>query len=363
MNNVVNYKYKVSIILPCYNVACYIDNAVNAILKQTFTDYEVIFINDGSIDNTLEIIKRHCSYDQFKVFDFPNQGVAQARNEGIKLSQGEYIYFMDPDDDIDARLLEISLEECEKNQADAIQFHYKSNGADFNGNKGNAIYEGNEILKELVPRFIGYSGKSLRKFGSSDFYETNEWASVWRFLFKTSVIKNNHILFPKGVKMSEDRFFILKFLCYANKVVTIDKQLYHYIVRHSGCMSQGLSDPQALIINKMDGIRERRQIREMFIQKKNLDVLDLYSGSLILSMLELYVKLSNFSIHSGWKAICCYCSQPEVKKAIEAFRRYTPPLRVSIPLFLIRMRLGFLLFAILWLLKRFRITKFNRIYV
>lgn len=57
MNNVVNYKYKVSIILPCYNVACYIDNAVNAILKQTFTDYEVIFINDGSTDNTLEVIK------------------------------------------------------------------------------------------------------------------------------------------------------------------------------------------------------------------------------------------------------------------------------------------------------------------
>ena len=183
MNNVVDYKYKVSIILPCYNVACYIDNAVNAILKQTFTDYEVIFINDGSTDNTSEIIKKHCFRSQFKVYDFLNQGVAQARNEGIKLSQGEYIYFMDPDDDIDARLLEISLEECEKNQADAIQFHYKSNGADFNGNKGNAIYEGNEILKELVPRFIGYAGNSLKQFGKSAFYETNEWASVWRFLF------------------------------------------------------------------------------------------------------------------------------------------------------------------------------------
>lgn len=79
MNNVVDYKYKVSIILPCYNVACYIDNAVNAILKQTFTDYEVIFINDGSTDNTLEVIKKHCFRSQFKVYDFLNQGVAQAR--------------------------------------------------------------------------------------------------------------------------------------------------------------------------------------------------------------------------------------------------------------------------------------------
>ena len=109
MNKVVDYKYKVSIILLCYNVAWYIDNDVNVIFIQTFTDYEVIFINDGSTDNTSEIIKKHCFRSQFNVYDFPNQGVAQARNEGIKLSQGEYIYFMDPDDDIDARLLEISL--------------------------------------------------------------------------------------------------------------------------------------------------------------------------------------------------------------------------------------------------------------
>ena len=320
------YKYKVSIILPCFNVACYIDNVVNAILKQTFTDYEVIFINDGSTDNTLEMIKKHCFRKHFKVFDFHNQGVAQARNEGIRLSEGEYLFFMDPDDDMDENLLRIALEMCEKNHADALQFHYKCNVATFNGNKGNMIFEGEQITKELVPRFIGYSGKSLRNFGSSDFYDTNEWAAVWRFLFKTSVIKNNHILFPKGVKMSEDRFFILEFLCYANKIVTIDKQLYHYVVRDSGCMFQGLFDPQTLIINKMDGVRERRRIREMFILKKNLDVFDFYSGSLILSILELYVKLSNFSILSGWKAIRCYCSQPEVKKAIVNSQRYTPPI-------------------------------------
>ena len=357
MNNVVDYKYKVSIILPCYNVACYIDNAVNAILKQTFTDYEVIFINDGSTDNTLEIIKKHCFRSQFKVYDFLNQGVAQARNEGIKLSQGEYIYFMDPDDDIDARLLEISLEECEKNQADAIQFHYKSNRADFNGNKGNAIYEGNEILKELVPRFIGYAGNSLKQFGKSAFYETNEWASVWRFLFKSSVIKNNHIIFPKGVKMSEDRFFILRFLCYANKVVTIDQQLYHYIIRDSGCMSQGLINPKALLSNKIDGVRERGIVRDIFIKKKDTDIFCYYSGSLVLSLLELYVKLSDFSFILGWKAICTYVSLSDVKTAIKSICLSSCPLRISVPLFLIRNRLGFLLFGLLWLLKRLKVIK------
>lgn len=114
MNCVNTYKYKISIILPCYNVEEYIDNAVSAILKQTFKDYEVIFINDGSTDNTLEVIKKHCCHNNFRVFDFQNQGVAQARNEGMRLSQGEYLYFMDPDDDMDETLLEVALEECEK---------------------------------------------------------------------------------------------------------------------------------------------------------------------------------------------------------------------------------------------------------
>lgn len=70
--------------------------------------------------------------------------------------------------------------------------------------------------------------------------------------------------------MSEDRFFILRFLCYANKVVTIDQQLYHYIIRDSGCMSQGLINPKALLSNKIDGVRERGIVRDIFIKKRIL---------------------------------------------------------------------------------------------
>ena len=235
-------KYKVSIILPCYNVASYIDTAVECILKQTYKNYEVIFINDGSTDTTLEKIQRHCVHDNFHVYSFANQGVAQARNEGIRLSHGEYLYFMDPDDEIADNLLEIALKECEGSQADAVQFHYRSEGAEFNGNKGNGVFESSQIIDELIPRFIGYSGERLGMFGTKEFYDSNEWASVWRFLFKASVVKENQILFPKGVKMSEDRFFILNFLCYANRVVTIDKKLYHYVIRNSGCMTQGLQN-------------------------------------------------------------------------------------------------------------------------
>lgn len=342
---------KVSIILPCYNVASYIDSAVEAILGQTYCNYEVIFINDGSTDDTLEVIKRQCCRENFYVYDFPNQGVAQARNEGIRLSQGEYLYFMDPDDVIMPDLLEVALGECERCHADAVQFHYRCEEAEFNGNKGNAVFEKRQILDELIPRFIGYSGERLKMFGTSEFYDSNEWAAVWRFLFKTSVIKDNQVQFPRGVKMSEDRFFILNFLCYAGKVVTIDKKLYRYVIRDTGCMLQGLVNPQALLKNKMDGVLERRKVRDLLLRRKGVDIFDLYSGSLVLSCLELYVKLSATSFGKGWKAVCKYSELEDVKQAIRASLVLAPP-KMLIPMLLVRMHLGILLYAVLWVVKK-----------
>ncbi len=318
-------KYKVSIILPCYNVARYIDNAVEAILRQTWQDYEVIFINDGSTDDTLEVIRKHCLCDHFNVYDFPNQGVAQARNEGIRLSQGEYLFFMDPDDDIDETLLEVALVACEEKQADAVQFHYRCEGAEFNGSKGNAVFDDSQIADELIPRFIGYSGERLRMFGTEEFYDSNEWAAVWRFLFRASVVRENQVLFPRGVRMSEDRFFILNFLCYAKRIVTIDRKLYHYVIRGTGCMSQGLHDPQALLKNKVDGVVERGKVRELVLRQRGVDIFGLYSGSLVLSCLELYMKLSGGSFLSGWKAIAAYSSLPAVKRAFRGSLILTPP--------------------------------------
>lgn len=349
-------KYKVSIILPCCNVAPYVDAAIQSILKQTYKDYEVIFINDGSTDDTLDKVQQYCMYDNFHVYSFANQGVSQARNEGIRLSQGEYLYFMDSDDEIAENLLELALSECEKNHADAVQFHYSCAEAEFNGNKGNAVFEGIQIVNEVIPRFIGYSSEQLKKFGRSEFYDSNEWGAVWRFLFKASVIKDNQINFPCGVKMSEDRFFILKFLCYANKIVAIDNKLYHYFIRMSGCMSQGLQKAERLLQNKIDGVVERKHIRNLLLEQKNIDIFDLYSGSLVLSSLELYVKLSVLPFGAGWKSICCYASYADVKAAIKSCHILSP-LKLSIPVLCIRFHLGFFMYSTLWLMKRLKNAK------
>lgn len=97
--------YKISIILPCYKVAQYIERCINSILTQDFPNYEVIIINDGSPDNLLQICKQWEGLSNFTILSFPNQGLSQARNEGLAVAQGEYVYFLDPDDFIEPQLL------------------------------------------------------------------------------------------------------------------------------------------------------------------------------------------------------------------------------------------------------------------
>lgn len=86
--------YKISIILPCYKVAQYIERCINSILTQDFPNYEVIIINDGSPDNLLQICKQWEGLSNFTILSFPNQGLSQARNEGLAVAQGEYVYFL-----------------------------------------------------------------------------------------------------------------------------------------------------------------------------------------------------------------------------------------------------------------------------
>lgn len=118
--------YKISIILPCYKVAQYIERCINSILTQDFPNYEVIIINDGSPDNLLQICKQWEGLSNFTILSFPNQGLSQARNEGLAVAQGEYVYFLDPDDFIEPQLLSTCYQVLSDTHADAIKFGFKS---------------------------------------------------------------------------------------------------------------------------------------------------------------------------------------------------------------------------------------------
>lgn len=90
---------EISIVIPVYNVEKWIDKYLQSVERQTFTNYEVIIVNDGTQDNSDKIAQRYCDkYDNWKIINTPNQGLSKARNEGLKYVNGKYIYFLDSDD-------------------------------------------------------------------------------------------------------------------------------------------------------------------------------------------------------------------------------------------------------------------------
>ena len=100
----------ISIIVPVYNVESYLKECLESIRQQTFTDFEVILVNDGSTDSSKEICERFCQQDsRFKLVTQANQGVSIARNRGVRESIGEYIMFVDSDDIIKANILDVLL--------------------------------------------------------------------------------------------------------------------------------------------------------------------------------------------------------------------------------------------------------------
>ena len=116
----------VSVIIPVYNAQEGIKQCLDSLLNQSFTDFEIILLNDGSTDNSLEVIKKYAADNDFiRVIDKENEGVAKTRNKGIQLAKGKYIVFIDNDDFVDSDYLERFYNAIDQEQLDIVLGGYK----------------------------------------------------------------------------------------------------------------------------------------------------------------------------------------------------------------------------------------------
>ncbi len=119
-------KPEISIIIPVYNVEKYLARCLDSVLRQSFNDFEVILLNDGSSDGSEAICREYAARDgRIRFFSQSNQGLSMARNNAMQQVRGRYIYFLDSDDSIHAQLLQLAYTLAEREQADMVCFHYK----------------------------------------------------------------------------------------------------------------------------------------------------------------------------------------------------------------------------------------------
>ena len=203
---------KFSIIVPVYNVEKYINKCLDSIIYQTFDDYEVIIINDGSTDLSVDLISKYLSNPKIRFFSRENKGVASTRNEGIELSNGEYILFVDSDDYIDNNLL-LHLNKLLDQDYDLIKFQY----AKVN-DKGTENYiDEIELNKQYLP--ADYTMNIIATHKPYDI--------MCIYLYKRDLfIKNNFQFKPNTYH--EDFGLIPLIVLKANKIYVTDFIGYYY---------------------------------------------------------------------------------------------------------------------------------------
>lgn len=198
---------KFSIIIPIYNTEKYIERCINSVLNQTYDNYEIILINDGSTDNSQEIIKKYKNNKKIKIINQKNYGLSYSRNMGIKESKGNYILFLDSDDYYELDLLKI-LNETINNQ-EIIKFGYKD------------LKENKQIETKTI-QFKNYVGK----FALKHFIESRiMFEAACMYVFKTEYMKKHE--FTVG-KYHEDFGLIPLMIFNSKKVTSINYHGYIY---------------------------------------------------------------------------------------------------------------------------------------
>lgn len=208
----------VSIIVPVYNTEKYLDECLKSIICQTYSNLEIILINDGSTDSSLSICQKYAKIDKrIIVIDQNNNGVSFSRNKGLEMAKGDYISFIDSDDVVLKNFIEEMVKAIDGFDMSLCGFseYYK------NKKKSHNLVKEEMTSQDCISKIFlndSYGGYSCTK------------------MFKNDIIKKNKLKFDININMQEDKMFIIEYLRRTKKVNVIDKNLYLYRMRRTSAV-------------------------------------------------------------------------------------------------------------------------------
>ena len=216
----------ISIIIPVYNAAKYLRNCIDSVIAQTFEDWEMILVNDGSKDGSLAICQEYAAKDKrISVIDKPNGGVSLARNRGLEQASGEWITFMDSDDWLDDDAFQTYYEAAQKTGADIVKTGYRRVYSNVNDNHNLTWQEVTLTDKSDTLAML---------------QQTGYFAFVWNMMVSARIAKS--LRFDETTPWLEDQFFGYECLIKAEKVTLLPRKVYNYRIHESGSLS-GVTNP------------------------------------------------------------------------------------------------------------------------
>lgn len=242
---------KVSIIVPVYNAQNYLKKLNESLINQTYKNIEIIYVNDGSEDGSLAILEDFSrNYDNISVIDQPNQGGSIARNNGLNVAKGDYVFFCDADDYIEKNFIEKMISKALITQADIVVCNYRD------------VYPNTTIAREN--KFASnFSGESVIENPKILFIKP----AVWNKIFKKSLFIEHKIKFEE-TQIAQDLCTTLKLLAVAKKISKIDDILYNYVL-HDNSISRSYDKRILDIIISVNSLRNFYIDKGLYEKYKN----------------------------------------------------------------------------------------------
>jgi len=266
----------ISIIVPVYNVEKYLRQCVDSILGQTFTDFELILIDDGSKDGSPAICDEYVAKDnRVRVTHQPNGGQVKARKAGLAQANGEYVQFVDSDDWLELNALEVACQSAKDNNADVVTFDayfcYSNRRLPVKQPIESGIFDKQSLIDKIYPKMM-YSGR---------FFYFGIYAAMWNKIFRRTIITPNMINVDPRLKIGEDGVTTFATLLDAKKVCVLGgRHLYNYrdnnfSITRSYCSGQ--FDNAILLINTLRDINKVKNVYDLSSQINYYLMYNIYS--------------------------------------------------------------------------------------
>ncbi len=273
---------KISIIVPVYNVEKYIAKCLKSLTLQTLQGIEIIIVNDGSLDRSIDIIEKYVKENPTKIkyYEKKNGGLSSARNYGIEYATGEYIAFLDSDDYIEINMYEEMYNLAKKENADMVECDFI-----WEWEYGKKVYD------------------KRREYKTKEDMMKKPRVVAWNKIYKREILNKNKIRFPEGL-IYEDMEFFYKLLPHLNKISYINKYFVHYIQRKdsiSNKQTKKIEDIFKILDNIFDYYKEQNLYNQYEKELKYMKKRILLGSSLkrILKIKDARNKKKNDSKNSN----------------------------------------------------------------
>lgn len=315
----------VSIVIPVYNAEKTIKECINSILNQTYKNIEIICINDGSTDNSMELLNKYSQLDsRIKVIDKENRGVSSARNLGIKNANGEYISFVDSDDWLEANMIEKLINVIKNKNVDVVRCNnyidQDKKNISFDKEINNKTIENKKII-ECIEKIVE---------GKIPAYVPCLIAK------KELVLKTN--LFDEKIVLMEDALFYIDLFSKCKSIYFLNDPLYHYRTNLESCTQY----KKNYVRNINNIILVNRKMKELFVKNniniKNInDKIDKVHSIIIVNLIAALLQIHDKNFLEK-KFFVKICSNPEIQNIFINCKYNNVKLHIKIPAILIQKR-------------------------